>query len=102
MVLKNIDVLSAGKMLGCLYGLLALIAGLVISALALLVGLGNPGGAGGFEAMFLGAGAVIILPLVYGTSGFIGGVIMAVFYNITAGIVGGIKMEFVRPTDETI
>ena len=43
--------------------------------------------------MLFGAGAVVILPIVYGCIGFVGGLIMAPLYNLVAKVVGGIEVE---------
>jgi hypothetical protein len=37
---------------------------------------------------------MVAFPLIYGVIGSIGGAIGALIYNIAAGIVGGIKIEF--------
>jgi hypothetical protein len=44
--------------------------------------------------MALGAGAIILMPIMYGIMGFIGGIISAALYNLLAGIIGGIEMNF--------
>jgi hypothetical protein len=36
---------------------------------------------------------VIFLPLLYGAMGAIGGALTAAFYNIVAGMVGGLQIE---------
>ena len=41
----------------------------------------------------MGVGAVIFLPLLYGVFGAIGGALTALFYNIIAGMVGGLQIE---------
>ena len=47
---------------------------------------------GWFGGLF-GVGAVIFLPIIYGVLGAIGGALTAVFYNIIAGMVGGLQIE---------
>jgi hypothetical protein len=42
-------------------------------------------------------GAVILLPIFYGITGFIGGIIMAAVYNFVAGVVGGVELDL-QPT----
>ena len=46
----------------------------------------------------MGIAAVIVMPIIYGVLGFIGGIISAAMYNLIAGFVGGIEMEFERLT----
>jgi len=41
-----------------------------------------------------GVAALIILPIMYGAMGFVGGIIMAAFYNLVASIVGGLELDF--------
>ena len=43
-----------------------------------------------FAGWFMG---LIIMPILYGTFGFIGGVIQAFLYNLAAGFVGGIRID---------
>jgi hypothetical protein len=45
-----------------------------------------------FGAMF-GVGAIIILPIFYGVMGVITGALGAAFYNLIAGMVGGLRLE---------
>jgi hypothetical protein len=95
MMLKRVGVLSVGKMLGCLYALLGLLVGGIMSLLALggaaWEGLDRAG-----PALLVNIGAIVFLPIVYGALGFVGGIIMAAFYNAVASLVGGIEMEFRR------
>jgi hypothetical protein len=55
------------------------------------------GGMAGSDMMpmmgMFGAGAIIILPIVYGCIGFIAMFIMAALYNLVAGWVGGISVD---------
>ena len=100
MVLKRIGVASTGKMLGCLYAIMGLFIGLVFSVASLVGGMaGGMKGAAGIEAIF-GVGAVIVLPLFYGVMGYIAGILLAVTYNIVAGIIGGVEMEFIHPAQD--
>lgn len=97
MVVKKIGVASAGKMLGALYAVIGLIIGVIFALLSLLgagmeAALGESGDAGFFGAIF-GLGAIVIFPVIYGVMGFIGGLIMAVVYNLVASFAGGIRLE---------
>ncbi len=101
MVLKRVGVLSCGKIMGLLYVGIGLIAG-VIFALASMVGevagLAADEGGGAILALFFGVGAVIFLPVFYGVMGFISGVVSAFLYNLLAGWIGGIELEFEGPS----
>ena len=92
----RIGVLSLAKMLAVVYAFLGLFFGGVISLFALMgaaAGSAAGGDTGGVVAMLFGAGAVVILPIVYGCIGFVGGLIMAPLYNLVAKVVGGIEVE---------
>lgn len=43
--------------------------------------------------MLFGVGAIIAVPVFYGIMGFIGGIIMAMLYNLTTGLIGGLEIE---------
>jgi len=43
--------------------------------------------------MFMGAGAIVIMPIFYGVLGFIGTLIMASLFNLVVGITGGIEVD---------
>lgn len=89
MIIKRIEPLQCAKVAGTLYALLGFIIGLLFTLFAL-------GGIGAgtlpFGAVF-GIGAVILLPLLYGCFGFIMSLIMAAFYNLVAGWVGGLEIQ---------
>jgi hypothetical protein len=97
-IVKSFNPLSVGKVLGLTYACLGLLIGGFVSLFALAAG-GGPGGRGGPEAVVMGAGAVVMLPLIYGVIGFIGGLISAFIYNVIAGLAGGIEVELVDPAD---
>lgn len=98
MVIKRIGVGSAAKMAGVLYAAIGLIAGAIFACIA-LVGAGASSAAGGESAIpgviggFIGVGAVIVLPIMYGIFGCIGAALGAWLYNVVAGLVGGIEVE---------
>jgi len=96
MTIRRIDVFSCAKVVGALYALFGLIAGVIFAAfimLAALVGASQ----GGPE--FIAGGVVgglfmaILMPVMYGIAGFIGGAIIALLYNLVASFVGGIRVE---------
>lgn len=96
MIIKRIDVSSAGKISGIIFAAIGLIVGILFFLMSLLGGLiGSGSGDGGFMAMGIigGFAALIIFPILYGVLGFISGIIQAFVYNLAAGFVGGIKIE---------
>ena len=90
-VIKRLDVMSCGVMLGALYVIVGLVVGAVfflfsIAALAV----GGEQLAGGLVG---GIAVIVLLPLFYGAMGFIAGIIGALLYNLVAGMAGGIRMD---------
>lgn len=77
--ITRLSVLQTGKFLAIFYGLLTLI----MIPFFLIASLGDP------------SAAVLMVPmlLMYPVMGFIGGIIMAAFYNLTAKWAGGIEVE---------
>ncbi len=97
MVIKSVGVISVAKMLGAMYAAIGLLAGLAISLVALFGGMAamqsELGVSGGVAGAVLGIGSIVIFPLLYGGMGFIGGALLALIYNIFAGVAGGIRFE---------
>ncbi|WP_406659898.1 hypothetical protein V7O66_08585 [Methanolobus sp. ZRKC3] len=87
---KRMGAMSLGKILGFMYAIFGLIIGAFIS----LFSIGNMMYGGfGAASMFFGIGAIIAFPVFYGIMGFISGLLMALFYNLIAGWVGGLEVE---------
>lgn len=97
MTIRRFGPLSMAKVFGFTYALLGLVFGAFFTLFSLVgAAIGSGMGEQGPEAFFgvlFGVGAVIVLPLFYGAMGFISGLIGAFFYNLVAGLVGGIEME---------
>jgi hypothetical protein len=93
MVIKRIVPLSFAKIAGTLYAIMGLVAGCIVSLVAVAGGFSSDeSGFANFGAM-VGAGAIIILPIFYGALGFVATLIGAWIYNILAGVVGGIELD---------
>jgi len=99
MIIKRIDVVSAGKIAGCIAAGFGLIVGviffLVYSVLGVAAsGLGSDHGSG-IGAMMGGFGvlSIVAFPIMYGIFGFLGGLIQALIYNLAARFVGGLRVE---------
>lgn len=95
MVLTRIEPMSMAKIyavIGALYGLLI---GVPFACMAAMIGSQlSQYGDGGAAAGSIGFAAIIIYPIGGAIGGFIGGLISAFVYNLVAGWVGGIEMEF--------
>jgi hypothetical protein len=95
-VIREIGIVSFGKVAGIVYACIGLIIGAIFALISVLGGfaglLQQGGAAAGFAAMFLGAGAVFVLPIFYGVLGAIVGMLVAAIYNVAARLVGGIEI----------
>jgi hypothetical protein len=97
MELKSIGVLSCGKIMGAMYAAMGLILGGFMS-LASMIGAaaGSQQEGGAVGAMFVGVGAIVVFPVLYGIGGFLGGLFMSLIYNLIAGAVGGLELNIVQ------
>lgn len=90
--LKRVGVLSVAKISAVLMAMFGLIGAIFIlifgAAIAPVV---ESWGLAKFAIT-----AVIIVPIMYGVMGFIMGAVGAFFYNLFAGWIGGIKMDFAK------
>jgi hypothetical protein len=103
-VLRRIGVLSCAKILGLLYFGLGLIVGAIISLVVVVGGALDAGHVGPGRALlgvFLGAGAVVVLPICYGMLGFVLGALAAAIYNLAAKMAGGLEFELVASQGES-
>jgi hypothetical protein len=96
MIVRRIGPWSVGRVYGAMMATLGLLFGGCVALLS-LVGLGlagnNDPNVPGWLGAVLGVGAVIVLPVFYGTMGLLMGALMAFLYNIFAGMVGGIDLD---------
>ena len=76
-----------GLLIGACFSLFALaLGGLAATASDDPIG-------GGLISTMLGAGAIIVLPILYGIFGFIGGLIYAFIFNVAAKFTGGLVVD---------
>lgn len=101
MTIRRFSVLSVAKIQGLLMFVMGLIVGVIYGLIFMLFGaaLSALAPSGGDQAMG-GVGSIVVglmfmigFPIAYGFLGFIAGAIGALIYNAAAGIVGGIKFE---------
>lgn len=97
MELKRVGVWSAGKVCGAIGLLVGLIPGLIFAIASASGAAADAQQKDGDPAialmMFLGAAAIVIVPLAYGVMGLISGLIYALIYNLIAHFVGGLELE---------
>lgn len=95
--IKNIPAIPFATMFGAISAVIGLIVGIIMAIFSTAIMSMIPTGTGipltGFGIIF-GIGSIIILPIIYFISGFIGGLIFAVIYNFLAPRIGGIKLLF--------
>lgn len=90
--IKKVDAKSLAKMLGILYFVFGLVAGIFLFVLFVLIGVEGEE-LSAFEQFIFGTGAPIALPIMYGVLGYLFGFIVAWVYNAIAAQFGGIKIE---------
>ena len=84
--IRRFDPVQMAKVMGAIYGIL----GLLFSPIFILASMAAPEEAG----FNFGIGFAIAIPLLYACVGAIGTLIAAALYNVVAGWVGGIEVEF--------
>jgi len=93
MVIRRVGPLSAAKIAATLYAVIGLIVGAIFS----LIGVAGVFGQQSSEtfpfAPMIGAGSIVVFPIMYACIGFIGALIGAALYNVVAGMVGGVEVE---------
>ena len=97
MVIRKIGVASAAKVFGTLYALWGFIFGAIVAMIA-LAGAGISAASRedpvpAWLGTMFGVGAIVVLPIVYGVMGAVFGALTAAFYNVVAGIAGGLSLE---------
>lgn len=92
--IRKIDILSAGKVVGIIYLIIGIFAGLFLSiAPRMGYGMMNAGYSSAFGSMMYGGAGIILFPILYGVGGFLAGIISAFLYNIIVGWIGPIIIE---------
>src|SRR5450432_2531659 len=100
MTIKRVGPVSCAKVMGTIYAALGLLIGALFSLIAVL-GLAISGGQQSMDAKAIspmlgaamGAGAIIVFPILYGCLGFVFALIGAWLYNMVASKVGGIEVD---------
>jgi hypothetical protein len=93
LTVHRIEAIELGKMMAAIYGCIGLIIGFFVSLAAMFGAFANIAGRSSMMFGIGGMAAFVLLPLLYGTLGFIGGCIVALIYNALAGAVGGVSFQ---------
>ncbi len=88
LTIEALKPISAGKVLGGVFGVIGLIAGL-----AFFFGLPVPQIDVVLAIAGLGALSVAVYPVLFGIAGFGSGVVIAMIYNVVADLTGGLEIE---------
>ena len=91
--IKKIRPLSFGKILGMVYAIMGLIFGGLVTIVAIFGNTFFASEGGNIGTVVFGIGAVIFMPIFYGTLGFVFGIISAGIFNIAAKWAGGLEIE---------
>jgi hypothetical protein len=95
--IASVGVLSAAKMSGAMCFVIGLIWALLYGFFTLIIFLIGSSVTG--DARILGVGVLyticflVALPFIYGVSGFLGGAVGALIYNLLATMIGGVEVE---------
>jgi hypothetical protein len=96
MIVKSVGLFSLAKIMGIIYAFFGFIAGLFFSFFALIgafLGANFADSPEPLVGLIFGVGSVVFFPILYGVLGFIGGIVIAGIYNLTAKWVGGLEVE---------
>ncbi len=96
MIVKSLGLFSLAKIMGIIYAFLGFIAGLFFSFFVLMgafLGSVLEDSPEPLVGIVFGVGSVVLFPILYGVLGFIGGIVIAGIYNLTAKWVGGLEIE---------
>ena len=93
-VLKKVGVLSMAKLEAILMAIFGLVYGIFFAAVGTIAS--YVAGSTAVAGLFAGFGilSIVIFPVLFAIFGFISGAIGAFLYNLIAGWIGGIEMEF--------
>ena len=90
--LKRLDVISVGKIMGMVYGLLAVLLS-PLFLIMMIAGVFSQDKDAAVISGIVGIMLAVAIPFVYGAMAFVVGCIVALIYNFAAGRVGGVRFE---------
>ncbi len=86
--------MSAAKVSGALMALMGLIFGGMMTLISSIAAAFHAHQNGPQFPAVMGMAAIVFMPILYGAFGFVMGAIYAALYNLIAGMVGGLELEF--------
>ncbi|HEV3154737.1 MAG TPA: hypothetical protein VGZ02_13105 [Candidatus Baltobacteraceae bacterium] len=92
--LKNIAPVQAGLVYAALYGIIGLLFAAIFVPISMATSAAMPSSAGPGRAfgVVFGLAGLVIFPVFYAVSGFVGGLVIAALYNLVAGWTGGLQI----------
>jgi hypothetical protein len=93
MVVRRIGPVSCAKIAGTLYTVLGLFIGACFSLAAMAGAFASSDSNAAGIGTLIGAGSVLVFPILYGVLGFVMSLVAAWLYNLVAGMVGGIELD---------
>ena len=97
MVIRRVNPISAAKISGMVGVMLGVLIGACLSLVFMVAGSAaaatSDSRGGPFFGMLFGAGAIVILPIIYGVFMFVMGLIYAAIFNLASKWVGGLELE---------
>ena len=91
--IKKIGILSVANTMALIYVIFGLIVGIAMALSSLLIGEAvSIAGMPSYVGTLFGVGAIIIFPISLGIVGWIQGIIIGLFYNLSAKISRGVKL----------
>ena len=95
LTIHKIGVLSAAKVAGVLGVVIGLLVGMIYAAVFMVMGASMMGGGAeeGAGLLAVGAGAVCVVPILYGVLSFVMGAVYAFVFNLAVGVIGGLELE---------
>lgn len=109
MTINRIGPVSCAKIAGLIYAALGLLAGAVVTFIALLgmavsgTQQSSPNSMSAVAGGLIGIAAIVVFPIFYGLLGFLIALIGAWIYNVAASKVGGVEIEVVpRANDQAV
>ena len=98
MELKRVGILSMAKISGIVGAGLGLVIGVIYGLFVMVIGAAlmsaSGEGVGAIGGVIGGIAMIVIVPVFYGVLSFIFGALYALIYNVAAGFVGGLEMDF--------
>ena len=91
--IRRLSVGQTAKVMGAIYLLFGIIFAVIFGAIGSLVPRTELGG----DGFMFGGIFVVLMPIIYAVMGVISGLLVAVFYNLVAGMTGGLELDLSSP-----